>query len=87
MSDGEDRGGLTELQWLQLDVDVLQKQHAEVNSCDKTSAACTRICQSIKNAEASDGFLLRDHGTSGGFEPNQFHAAGPGGDGGCCVIQ
>ena len=75
-------GGITELQLLEAEVDLLKKKLELAKGAEDTSAVCTRIIASVNNAQARDGFLVTE-----GSAPNQFHtSAGSSAEGGCCVV-
>ena len=76
-------GGITELQLLEAEIAVLEKQFAAVQNAGSTSEGCNRIVKSIRAAESKDGFLM----VQGAQEHNQFHSsAGNQGGGGCCLV-
>mmetsp|Transcript_3312 Transcript_3312/g.6871 ORF Transcript_3312/g.6871 Transcript_3312/m.6871 type:complete len:82 (+) Transcript_3312:105-350(+) len=75
--------GITELQMLEAEIGILEKQAAAVQGAESTSAACARIVSSIQGAESRDGFVLKQ----GAEEQNQFHSTvGSSSGGGCCVV-
>mmetsp|Transcript_127322 Transcript_127322/g.179703 ORF Transcript_127322/g.179703 Transcript_127322/m.179703 type:complete len:82 (-) Transcript_127322:62-307(-) len=75
-------GGITELQLLEAEVQLLKKKLELTKSAEETSACCARIIGSVNSAQAKDGFLVTE-----GSAPNQFHtSAGNPGEKGCCVV-
>lgn len=82
MPDGS--GGITILQLLEQEVELLKKQLNGINAAENTSIACPRIAKSIQNGEDMDGFLVKEGGAS---EANQFHTSvGSSTKNGCCVL-
>jgi hypothetical protein len=91
-------GGITELQLLEAQIQLLNKQVDGVKRAENASIACARVIASIQKAEEKDGFVggpaitAADGTTTGGpaaggggaGQPNQYHsgAAGNGGSGG-----
>ena len=76
-------GGITELQLLEAEIAVLEKQLDSVMNAENTSKACARIVSAIRAAETKDGFLM----IQGAQEHNQFHSsAGNPNGGGCCTV-
>mmetsp|Transcript_25610 Transcript_25610/g.36098 ORF Transcript_25610/g.36098 Transcript_25610/m.36098 type:complete len:84 (-) Transcript_25610:224-475(-) len=77
--------GMTELQLLESEKEVLEKVLEGLKQAENTSDVCSQIVASIQKAEASDGFLAKEGGQS---VQNQFHSSAPAasGDGGCCVV-
>jgi len=77
--------GMTELQLLEAEKEVLEKVLEGLQKAENTSEVCSIIVSSIQNAEATDGFLAREGGQS---VQNQFHSSAPAapGDSGCCVV-
>ena len=74
--------GITELQLLETEVVSLEKTLKAVQGAEKTSSACSRVLQKMKQYEDKDGFVHKE-----GREMNQYHtSAGQGADGGCCVV-
>lgn len=69
---------------LTTEVTALKKALAGLESAETTSKACKRVMTAMKEAEASDAFLVGE----GPKDPNKYHtnAGGSGGDGGCCVV-
>ena len=75
-------GGITELQLLEAEVQLLKKKLELAKGAENTSACCTRIIASVNSAQARDGFLVTE-----GSAPNQFHtSAGTAGEKSCCVV-
>lgn len=75
--------GITELQLLEAEIGILEQQASKLQGAENTSAACSRIVQSIQDSEGRDGFLVKQ----GVEEQNQFHSSAPSsGGGGCCVV-
>ena len=75
-------GGITELQLLEAEVQLLKKKLELTKSAEETSACCSRIIASMNSAQARDGFLVTE-----GSAPNQFHtSAGNVGEKSCCVV-
>lgn len=73
-------GGITELQMLEAEIKLLEKQLDGVKRAEKASVACSRIVASIQAGEESDGFV-------GGSSSNQYHSsAGTAAEGGCCAV-
>ena len=76
-----DIGGVTELQILEGEIRLLNKQLDGVKRADNTSSSCARVIQAIQAAEEKDGFV------GGSAEMNSFHAStGAGAEGGCCSV-
>jgi len=83
MSDGV--GGITELQLLEAEATMLERQLDGVNRAGSASEACARVIASIRAAEEGDGFVGAAASASG--EHNQYHSsAGSEGDGCCAVL-
>mmetsp|Transcript_27701 Transcript_27701/g.76230 ORF Transcript_27701/g.76230 Transcript_27701/m.76230 type:complete len:82 (-) Transcript_27701:3576-3821(-) len=75
--------GITELQMLEAEIAILEKQASSVQGADSAGVACTRIVKSIQGAESKDGFVLKQ----GAEEQNQFHSSvGSSAGGDCCVL-
>jgi hypothetical protein len=75
-------GGITELQMLEADIAVLKVKLDKAEKSDKASTVCPKIMAAVKDAEAKDGFLVREGGP-----PNAFHtSASSTADSGCCVL-
>ena len=74
-------GGITELQLMESEILLLNKQLDGVKRAENTSTACARVIASIQAAEEKDGFV------GGSSDSNQYHSSTGGGpDGGCCVV-
>ena len=77
--------GITELQILQAEIDILEKQAAGIKKAENTSAACPRIVEAVTSKESRDGFIMKAGAEN---DQNQFHApVGASSGGGCCVVQ
>jgi len=73
--------GITELQLLEAEILLLNKQLDGVKKAETTSASCARVLASIQAAEEKDGFV------GGSLENNQYHSSsGSGAEGGCCNL-
>lgn len=72
-------GGVTELELLEVQIAIAERQLAGVQKAEKTSAACARVAASIQGAEESDNFV-------GGAASNQYHSSAAPSDGGCCTV-
>jgi prefoldin subunit 5 len=79
-------GGITELQMLQAEMELLENQLSGIQQAENTSTACARIIASIKDNEGKDGFLVHEGGTMHTDHNMYYAAAATNGDGGCCVI-
>ena len=78
-------GGITELQVLQAEVEILRSTLSGVQSAPKTSSTNAKLLASIKANEARDGFVVKEGESQA--ETNQFHtAAATSSEGGCCVV-
>ena len=74
---------ISEQQLYEQEVAVYKKQLAATEKASKTSSVCSKVVAAMMEAEANDGFLLKE----GIAKPNQFHTSkGGGGEGGCCVM-
>ena len=79
---GDVGGGITELQLLEAEVQLLKKKLDLAKSADETSVVCTRIIASIQSKATKDGFLVTE-----GSPPNQYHtSAGSSAESSCCVV-
>lgn len=77
-------GGITILQLLEQEVELLKKQLEGIKAAESTSVACPRIATNIQKGEDLDGFLVKEGGVA---EANQFHtSAGSSTEDGCCVL-
>lgn len=76
-------GGITELQLLQADIELMKKQLQGIKGGENTSVACSRMISSITKAEDQDGFVVKEGGAT---EHNQFHTTGPAAEDECCVL-
>lgn len=79
-------GGITELQMLQAEIELLEKQLNGVQKAENTSQACLRIIASIKASEMKDGFLVHEGGSTNTDHSMYYAAAATNGDGGCCTV-
>jgi tryptophan synthase beta subunit len=80
MSEGV--GGITELQLLEAEVQLLRKKLGSVKKAEKTSSACRKIISSVHASEGKDFFLVGE-----GRGPNPYHtSAGVTADRGCCNV-
>ena len=79
-----EEGGVTELQMLESEVEVMKSVLEGVKKADTKSQGCAAIVASVKKADEADGFVVPE----GERERNPYHtsAAGGGGGVGCCVV-
>jgi hypothetical protein len=74
---------ISEQQLYEQEVAAYKKQLAATEKASKTSSVCSNVVAAMMEAEANDGFLIKE----GVTKPNQFHSAkGGGGGDGCCVM-
>mmetsp|Transcript_4402 Transcript_4402/g.5089 ORF Transcript_4402/g.5089 Transcript_4402/m.5089 type:complete len:81 (-) Transcript_4402:447-689(-) len=74
--------GITELQLLNQEVNLLKKELDDIESAaENTSTACDYVAANVQKQADQDGFVL----TEGG-EHNRFHGSGPSDEGACCVL-
>jgi len=75
-------GGITELQQIEAEIAILERQLTGVEGAETVDAACQRLIASIQSLEGNDGFLVKEGAPA---EHNQFHtSAGQKAEGGCC---
>lgn len=76
-------GGLTEIQLLEKQVQLLRRKADTVKTADKTSAGCSRIASAVQSSQMKDWFVVSE----GGSSSNIFHtSAGTQGESGCCIL-
>lgn len=77
-----EEGAPDDLAMLKNEIIVLKKTLAGLETAQDAKKICKEVLGTVKDAEASDGFLVVDG------PPNKFHTSvgGSGGGGGCCVV-
>lgn len=72
--------GITDLQMVQQEKAILEKELQSVKAAEDTSVSCARVVASVQEMSSVDGFL------EGGGDQNPFISTGPSAEEACCVM-